>query len=233
MIKRLCRISYGYLAMVRKIICSSESSTRLLAYINAFLDSHEPILADDGLRTRMLHTFAAMIDETQIEGDYAELGVYRGKSARIIACHGEGRSFYLFDTFEGFCPEQLQKDELETYGNFTKTTPEYVAKFVQQEKKNVNVVVKEGLFSETKRGLENHRFALVHLDCDLSEPMKEGLEFFYPRTSPGGVIIIHDYISEKYPRVRQVVDGFFSDKPETVYRIKNARAHAAVIVKPR
>lgn len=36
------------------------------------------------------------------------------------------------------------------------------------------------------------RFALVHLDCDLYEPTRAGLTFFYPQLSPGVLLIIHD-----------------------------------------
>ena len=60
---------------------------------------------------------------------------------------------------------------------------------------------------ETAEGIDD-RFAFVNLDMDLYEPTIEGLRFFYPRMSEGGVILIHDYFSEAYPNIEQSVDDF-------------------------
>ena len=49
-------------------------------------------------------------------------------------------------------------------------------------------------------------FALVHLDADLEAPIAAGLDFFGPRLSPGGFLIVHDYNS--WPGSRLAVDRF-------------------------
>ena len=59
------------------------------------------------------------------------------------------------------------------------------------------------------------RFALVHIDCDLGKPLKAALEFFYPRVSPGGLLVVHDYSSGWGKDVKPAVDKFMADKPET------------------
>ncbi len=41
--------------------------------------------------------------------------------------------------------------------------------------------------------LPERRFSFVHLDVDLYESTLAGLEYFYPRLIPGGVILSHDY----------------------------------------
>jgi len=41
--------------------------------------------------------------------------------------------------------------------------------------------------------MQNDRFAFVHLDADLEAPIAAGLEFFWPRLTPGEWIVVHDY----------------------------------------
>ncbi|HDO27370.1 MAG TPA: hypothetical protein ENH02_04560, partial [Bacteroidetes bacterium] len=40
-----------------------------------------------------------------------------------------------------------------------------------------------------------------------------GLEFFYPRLAPGGIIIIHDY-NPDWPGIMKAVDDFAATIPE-------------------
>ena len=37
------------------------------------------------------------------------------------------------------------------------------------------------------------KWRFVHLDADLYQPMKAGLEMFFPRLVPGCVLVLHDY----------------------------------------
>jgi O-methyltransferase len=58
------------------------------------------------------------------------------------------------------------------------------------------------------------RFVVVHLDCDLYEPTKAGLEYFCSRMAHGGLIIVHDYGSSHWPGVKAAVDEVLSQRPE-------------------
>lgn len=44
---------------------------------------------------------------------------------------------------------------------------------------------------------------------------KAGLEYFYPRLSPGGVIIVHDY-NPDWPGIMKAVDDFATKIPEPI-----------------
>lgn len=57
-------------------------------------------------------------------------------------------------------------------------------------------------------GLENEKFIFVNLDFDLYLPILAGLQFFYPRLAPGGVILVHDYFTKIYHGVKETVDEF-------------------------
>ncbi|HEY3331669.1 MAG TPA: TylF/MycF/NovP-related O-methyltransferase [Capsulimonadaceae bacterium] len=76
--------------------------------------------------------------------------------------------------------------------------------------------------------MEAERFSFVHLDADIYESTVNGIEWFYPRTNSGGVIVVHDYASPITPGVTKAIDDFFVNKPERIIRLP---AYQAVIVK--
>lgn len=112
----------------------------------------------------------------KIEGDIAEVGVYKGSSAKIIA-EATNKEIHLFDTFEGL-PEsdgQFKKGEY-------KSSYEDVKNYLNYP----NVHIYRGLFPETARPIKDRKFSLVHLDVDIYSSTLQGLEFFWPRMSWGG-----------------------------------------------
>jgi len=50
---------------------------------------------------------ARLIEHEGIPGSLAELGVYRGTTAKLLHALFPGRTLWLFDTFEGFDPRDL------------------------------------------------------------------------------------------------------------------------------
>jgi len=48
------------------------------------------------------------IKKENIEGNFAELGIFRGESSKIIHKLAHERILYLFDTFKGFPSEYLE-----------------------------------------------------------------------------------------------------------------------------
>lgn len=147
------------------------------------------------------------LKQNNIHGSFAELGVYKGDSAKIIHLMDPSREFHLFDTFNGFKKKDLEvetgKAASYTIRNFADTSIERV----KQKLKSDKFIFHEGHFPETTNELKDERFALVSIDADLYNPTKAGLEFFFPKLSPGGVIIVHDY-NPDWPGIMKAVDEF-------------------------
>lgn len=147
------------------------------------------------------------LKKQNIPGCFAELGVYKGDSAHIINLMDPSRDFHLFDTFEGFKEKDLvvETGKAATYTthNFADTSIERVKQRLNSEK----FIFHKGYFPETTKKLSDEKFALVSMDADLYNPTKAGLEFFYPRLSKGGVIIVHDY-NPDWPGIMKAVDHF-------------------------
>jgi O-methyltransferase len=145
-----------------------------------------------------------------IEGDMAELGVWRGDCARFLHMFDPTRKLYLFDTFEGFPHQDVDK-------RFRDTSVETVRQTVGPSK---NVIIRKGAFPETAKGLEHCRFALASFDLDTYEGILAAWEFFYPRTVPGGYIFVHDYNAMEFNRgPYRATNEFLRDKPECAIEI--------------
>lgn len=145
-----------------------------------------------------------------VPGAIAELGVYKGDFSLELRRQFPGRTLYLFDTFEGFNANDIKIETAGSFsqskpGDFTDTSAEYV---LGRFDDTSDIVLKKGYFPDTAAGLENEVFAFVSLDADLYAPTLAGLEFFYPRLSHGGAILLHDYGSRRFSGVFQAVADY-------------------------
>jgi O-methyltransferase len=147
----------------------------------------------------------------KLPGSIAEVGVWKGGTAFLLASNNPNKHLYLFDTFEGM-PESIKGIDLHKKGDFKNTSLEYVQELLKPHK---NVSFHKGLFpKETSDVIKDEKFSLVHLDCDIYTSVKESLEFFYNRTVPNGIIVFDDYNAPTCPGAKLAVDEFLKDKPE-------------------
>jgi O-methyltransferase len=153
----------------------------------------------------------SLIDAVKkIPGDMAEVGVASGASAMMIASRAPERTLHLFDTFEG-----LPKPKGEDSQRFKEGQYGYSLEDVQRYLKRDNVRFYKGLFPDTATAIPDTRFAFVHLDADLYDSTRAGLEWFYPRLNRGGMLICHDY--DTAAGVNRAFEEFFANKPEPYF----------------
>jgi O-methyltransferase len=190
------------------------------------------VAGEDGKRGDMarFYFFCLAFDQIvkdSIPGDLAELGVYRGHTASVLAefARRTARTVHLLDTFEGFHSADFSSADADTKLRFADTSLQLVRERVGSD----GVSFVRGRFPETAAQLPpDGRYCLVHIDCDLFMPIVAGLEYFYPRMTPGGFIIIHDYSSLHWEGAEKAVDEFFADKPEFVLPLPDGAGSAAV-----
>ena len=155
------------------------------------------------------------INKDKVKGDFAELGVYKGDSARLLHLMAPDRILHLFDTFEGFTGTDLQPEtgKAATYStsNFADTSVNKVLKNIGGDTERLKIHA--GYFPQSTAGMEEMSYSLVNLDADLYNPTKAGLEYFYPLLAPGGVIFIHDY-NHAWEGLTRAVDEFAGTIPE-------------------
>jgi O-methyltransferase len=182
----------------------------------------------DLVRLVMFIENAHLIEAEGVAGSIAELGVYKGTTAKLLHELFPGRRLWLFDTFAGFDERDLGTSSgapAATF-RFDDTSLEAVLRHIGP---SADVHPCVGYFPETTSAVPgDERFALVHVDADLKKPTADALEYFYPRLAPGGFMILHDYGSRAWPGVVDAVDAFFADKPECIIRIPDKSGTAVM-----
>ena len=156
------------------------------------------------------HVYSIAKSQSKLDGDMAEVGVYQGGSAKLIAEVKNEKELYLFDTFEGL-PKVSTKDthfgtSYWKTGEFSNTSLENVENYLSNYK---NIYCYKGKFPETSEPIKTKKFSFVHLDVDLFQSTIDCLEFFYPRMINGGIILTHDYHTDG---VKQAFNEFCKDK---------------------
>ncbi len=196
------------------------------------LDVDQEFETHDFVRISTLELLAQELNDRGIEGDCAEVGVYKGDFASVINRYFPTRRLYLFDTFGGFDPRDLAADMAQGLvgieADFSDTS---VRKVLGKMAYPENCIVKAGYFPDTASDVDG-RFCFVSLDADLYQPTIEGLRFFYERLSPGGAIFVHDYNNRNYGGIRQAVSEF-SVEHSIHYLPMSDRCGTAVFFKAR
>jgi len=172
-----------------------------------------PFHAWDLVRRDALILLLRSIAQRGVPGDLAELGVYQGVTARLFHEYCPDRTLLLFDTFTGFDTSDTTSREGKL-GMFADTSAAAVLRYIAPRKDAPErILLRQGYFPESIAPEDpDRRFAFVHLDADLYGPTRAGLEFFYPRLNPGGMIVVHDYNS--WEGARRAVDEFSAGIPE-------------------
>lgn len=188
-----------------------------------------------------------------LPGDIIELGVYRGTSlmswANFLEIFNMGdrqKQVFGFDNFKGF-PELDQKDGREDpktnkipggfdSSPFLDILKEAIGIFDSDRfiPHKPRVILVEGditetlpEFIETRPGL---RLSLIHIDCDIYQPSKIGLELLWPRLVPGGVLVLDDYSIRPWEGESAAVDEYFGSSVK-IHRFDWAQSPGGYIIK--
>jgi len=143
-------------------------------------------------------------------GDFAEVGVYKGASAKLIAEAKGDKKLRLFDTFEGLPPSHKFDRGVHQVGQYA-CSLESVQEYLKDYS---NLEYHQGVFPESASQVESSTYSFVHFDVDLYEGTLGCLEYFYPRMERGGIMLSHDY--GLLAGVEQAFQEFFADKPENI-----------------
>jgi O-methyltransferase len=166
----------------------------------------------DYIRLATLELVSNEINKKNLIGSVAEVGVYKGKFAKYINQYFPKKKLYLFDTFEGFDEKDVVAEKklglTEVNQDFSNTSIELVLKNMPYPKQ---CIIKKGFFPETGVDIEDS-FVFVSLDADLYEPIYQGLNFFFPKMTKGGYIIVHDVNNDGYKGASKAVEQFSSEQ---------------------
>lgn len=161
-----------------------------------------------------MRLLAEQINEENIPGDVAELGVYKGDFAILINAAFPDRCIHLFDTFEGFDAKDVAVEVREGLsrakeGDFAGTAIDYVdQRLLYRERARYY----QGYFPNTFARCSAEAFAFVSIDADLYAPTAAALPLFWDRLSPGGVLMLHDVNSTQFRGPGKAVKEFCRER---------------------
>lgn len=161
-----------------------------------------------------LHLMICARAARRVPGAFAEAGVFKGGSARLICEEKADAPFHLFDVFETLQSRHIPGTE-EVASHFGKLhgSQDDVKRLLRPYP---NLHFHAGMFPDTTACLEEERFSFVHIDLDLPSAMLAALEYFHPRLVPGGILIADDYCD---PAVTECVDAWLAPHTDTLIEL--------------
>ena len=157
-------------------------------------------------RVRMESVYNLLKSVEHLPGAIAEFGVYKGGLSYMMSWVRMAGALHLFDTFEGM-PDMGQAKGEHKKGDFHDTSFIAVDDFLKEKAcPSVTRIFHKGVFPDTTQNWGHLRFAFVHLDADLYQSTLDGLAYFWPRMTKGGIIVLDDLDLDSCPGVAKALD---------------------------
>lgn len=184
---------------------------------NAYLDR---VGEREGFNTQRRLMVAELLRLTaQIPGNTAECGVYHGSTSYLI-CAANARTtpirrHHMFDSFAGVSAPTEEDGSHWKAGDLTTDIQVAEAALAEFPEKTFY----PGWIPDRFDEVNDRMFSFVHLDVDMYQPTRDSIAFFYPRLSPGAVLLCDDYAFTTCPGATKACDEFLADKPEAMIRL--------------
>jgi O-methyltransferase len=175
--------------------------------------------------------FADMVKK--LEGDFVECGVNTGAYSRAVIEYIDfprlKKTFYLFDTFAGLVPSQINDAEknagIENYlGKYHDVYEDVKKTFA-----SFNVSIIKGMVPETLPRCQSEKIAYLSIDMNVVEPEIAAANYFWDKLVPGAVIILDDYGFPQHKEQKKAFDIFAKEKGVNILCLPTAQG---IIFKP-
>lgn len=150
---------------------------------------------------RILALAFAYAHSEEVAGDYAEFGVWQGRTFveawRVGTKLSRDRRYFAFDSFEGL-PESEGIDDTGRWeaSEFSFARQAFEARLRRAKVPPGEVEIVEGFYDETLapgNSIPLEQVAIAWIDCDLYASTVPVLEFLTPRLSQGAIVLFDDW----------------------------------------
>lgn len=164
----------------------------------------------------------AAASASALDGDFVECGVNYGFLSSAVMEFLDwdrlGKTFYLLDTFAGLDARfitdgERQAGTLDTNqellrdGFYTNSADGVRANFAQW--RNQRIIV--GTIPETLAQVDAAAVAFLHIDMNCAPPEVAALHHFWPRLTPGAVVLLDDYAYYGYEEQRVAMNALAAE----------------------
>ena len=180
----------------------------------------------------LTYSYIRQLAKLEVEGDYLEVGVWRGGLSALIGMAFKKystipRKLFLADTYEGM-PKTVKEDNFYRGGELADTSAELVQHLMDACELD-NAFILKGYFPDQTQGLiKSNSFAYVHIDVDIYESAKNTFNWVWPKMAINGMVVFDDYGYSSTEGVTSFVDEYVSKIPDALL-IFNMGGQAVVI----
>jgi len=169
------------------------------------------------------------LNSLRVAGDFVECGVFQGfcsaVATRYLDFGNVDKQWYLYDTFTGIPPDQLNpghqnSPDFEQEGLYEACRQRFAAY------RNVHVI--RGRVPEVLRERAPEKVAFMHLDMNSAAAEMGALEFFWERLTPGAMILLDDYGWRGYRAQKLAEDPFFAARGRRVLELPTGQGMVLV-----
>lgn len=166
-----------------------------------------------------LHTLVwAAQNALALEGDFIECGVFKGDFSffvvELIDFGNQPKTFYLFDTFDGFSAEfSSAQDYPDSPGflsmaNDVYKNPEIYEEVIKKFKNYPNVKIVKGAIPYSLENNIPEKIAFLHIDLNSPAAETAALNILFERVVKNGIIIFDDYGWYLFRKQKEAADSF-------------------------
>jgi len=183
----------------------------------------------DGISWRLNTLVWAARAALHVPGDFVECGVYKGDMSWVITelvdLAGAQRSFYLYDTFEGFSPKYSSEDDFPLAPQFFHSAdrgynvPRLYNSVCERFAGKSYVKVIKGIVPDIVSEISPDRIAFMHIDMNSAAPEVGALELLFERVSLGGMVIFDDYGWFLHKKQKDAEDRFMAEHGQEILEL--------------
>ncbi|RDH76135.1 class I SAM-dependent methyltransferase [Mycolicibacterium moriokaense] len=159
----------------------------------------------------------AAASASKLDGDFVECGVSHGFLSSAVMDYLDwdrlGKMFYLLDTFAGMDPRYVSAGEREAgalvksqaavdFGIYGSSVDSVRANFAEWS--NQRIIA--GAVPETLAEVDTDTVAFLHIDMNCAPPEVATLQHFWPRLTPGAIVLLDDYANRGRDAQRIAMD---------------------------
>ena len=171
--------------------------------LNEFKADQKILDSIDGFFTEEHHllfeNLLSFQEKNNIKGDIGEIGVFKGRSATLLAKHVGVYSLYLIDI-------HMDNDKAEILKNIhLLASPEYIQCYSIDSKNFLSL-------EDSKFFYNKSRF--IHIDGGhTGNDIYSDLKVFKQMLSPEGIIAVDDFYNDEYPQVTESIYKYINNNP--------------------
>lgn len=183
----------------------------------------------DGISWRLNTLVWAARNALHLPGDFVECGVYKGDMSWVITevvdLAAANRTFYLYDTFEGFSPKYSSENDFPLAPQFFNhadrgyNVPELHRSVCARFSDKPYVKIIKGVVPDILLETSPDQIAFMHIDMNSAAPEIGALELLFDRVAPGGIVIFDDYGWLLHAKQKEAEDRFMAERGHKILEL--------------